>query len=84
VRAALAKRGRGDPGELDGDDAALLARFVAATFVPPERFDALSRERAQAASALLVTGHGLTTEHVRVADETPRGDPGVRMQFEAR
>jgi hypothetical protein len=84
VRAALAKRGRGDPGGLDEDDSALLARYVAATSVPPERFDALARERSEAASALFVAGHGLTAEHVRVADETPRGDPGVRIAFEAR
>jgi hypothetical protein len=84
VRAALAKRGRGDPAELDEDDASLLARYVAATSVPPERFDALARGRAEAASALFVTGHGLTAEHVRVADETLRGDPGVRIAFEAR
>ena len=84
VRGALAKRGAGEEAALGEEDAALLARYVAATFVPPERFDALARERAQAVSALLVTGHDLAAEHVLVADETPRGDPGVRIRFEAR
>lgn len=83
VRGALEARGRGEPGELGADDEALLARYRAAVEVPPERFTALARERAQAVAARLTGELSLPPEHVRVADETETGSPGVRIGFEA-
>jgi hypothetical protein len=83
VRGALEARGRGEAGALEGDDVALLARYVAAVEVPPERFTALARERAGAVAEALVAGQGLAPEHVRVADDTGEQYAGVRIEFEA-
>jgi hypothetical protein len=83
VRGALQARGRGEPGELGEDDEALLARYRAAVEVPPERFTALARERAEAVAARLVGELGLAPEHVRIAEETETASPGVRLGFEA-
>jgi hypothetical protein len=69
---------------LEGEDAELLLRYRTATYVPPERFPALARARAEAVSARLVAGHGLPPEPLRLADETDADQMGVRVVFEAR
>jgi hypothetical protein len=84
VRGALSKPVDGHAGPLEPDDAALLGRYVAATEVPPERFDALARARADAVAAALAAVHGVEPERVRVSDETRSEAPGVEIAFEAR
>jgi len=83
VRGALEARGRGEAGELEPEDAALLARYRAATEVPPERFAALAHDRAAAVARQLTSEWGLPEEYVRTSDEAETGSPGVRIRFEA-
>ncbi|HKJ25923.1 MAG TPA: DUF748 domain-containing protein, partial [Myxococcota bacterium] len=82
VRGALEARGRGEAGELGAEDAALLARYRDAVEVPPGRFAALARERADAVARRLTGELGLPPEHVRTADEAESEAPGVRIAFE--
>ena len=83
VAGELSRRARGEAEALDEDDQALLDRYVEATFVPPERFDALARERAEAARNFLVLEQGLPAERVRALAEVESGEPGVILAFDA-
>jgi hypothetical protein len=82
VRGALAARGRGEPGALEPEDEAALARWVAGVAVPPERRSALARARAEAARAALLSAGALEPERVRIG-EVEEGDPGVALGLEA-
>jgi len=84
VRKALEARGRGEQGALEAEDETLLARYRAAADVPPTRFAALARERAEAIASLLIEEHTLSPEHVRVAEAADGEQPAVRITFEAR
>ncbi len=81
VWAALQARGRGEAGELEAEDAALLERYVAAVEVPSSRFEALAEERAEAARRALIEESGV--DAARVIPAPPRGDgePGVRIEL---
>jgi len=59
IQGALEARGRGEPGALDAEDEALFGRYLEATDVPPERYAALARRRAEAIRASFVAGRGL-------------------------
>ncbi len=83
LTGALEDRGRGEPGELDPDDAAMLARYVAAVDVPDERFAALARARAEAVRAIAVSDYGVAPTHLIVADAAPPGPPGVLLELSA-
>ncbi|NNL66454.1 MAG: hypothetical protein HKP30_09445, partial [Myxococcales bacterium] len=83
VAGELERRARGEAEALDEDDQQLLDRYVEATFVPPERFDALARERAEAARNYLVETQGLPAERVQAQTEVSRGKPGVVLAFGA-
>jgi hypothetical protein len=78
VEGALAARGRGEPGTLEAEDVALLARYVAATDVPPERFAGLARERATALQRLLEEEHDVAPGRVVVEVASEPGPPSVR------
>jgi hypothetical protein len=53
VQSALAERRRGEPSSLEPEDEALLARYLEATAVPPERYVDLARRRAESVRDLL-------------------------------
>lgn len=59
VQGALAERARGEPGALEPEDEALLARYRQATEVPPERYTELARRRAEAVRDALAGAHAL-------------------------
>ena len=83
VRAALADRGRGESAELDAEDQVLLARYVAAVEVPPERMRDLARRRAEAARAALAASLGGDAGRLVVGDAAPEGDPAVLVELAA-
>lgn len=82
VRVALAARGRGEPGALEPEDEAVLARWVAGVAVPAERRSALARARAESARAAILSGGALAPERVRIG-EVEDGEPGVALGLEA-
>jgi hypothetical protein len=59
VQGALAERGRGEPGALEAEDEALLARYREATEVPAERYTDLARRRAEGVRDVLASAHAL-------------------------
>jgi hypothetical protein len=79
VASALRARGRGEPGELDDGDRALLGRYVAVVEVPPERLAALARLRAETVRDALVAD-GVDAARLTVG-ETGSGDPGVLLEL---
>jgi hypothetical protein len=81
VAGALRARGRGEPGELEPEDAALLGRYTAAVEVPPERLDDLARQRAEVARDSLLEEGGLSAERVSIGEPVGPGDPGVIMEL---
>ena len=59
--------------------------MIAAAEVPPERFDALARERAAALRERLVTGkRAADPARVALAEGTDEGTPGVALELVAR
>lgn len=83
-RVAAALR-EGTAEALASEDAALLARMIAAAEVPPERFGALARERAATLRERLVTGkRPAEPARVAVAQDTQEGAPGVALELVAR
>ncbi|MCL4684906.1 AsmA family protein [Myxococcota bacterium] len=81
LTGALEKRGRGEPGELDPDDAAMLERYVAAVDVPDERLTALARARAEAVREIATSEYGVAPSHLLVADPAPPGPPAVLLEL---
>lgn len=81
IAGALADRGRGKPGELDSDDAAMLERYIAAVGVPDERLDALARARAEAVREIAVSDYGVSPTHLILAAAAPSGAPGVLLEL---
>jgi len=84
LASALVDSGRGETGELDPEDAAALERWIEATEVPPERFSALARRRAEGARDALVQAHGADAARLAVAEPAPEGDPGVVVELGSR
>ncbi len=66
VQGALAKRGRGEAGELEAEDQALLARYLEATPVPPVRYADLARRRAEAVRDTLASAHAIAPAQLSV------------------
>ena len=82
--AALEKRAHGEAGgELSPDDQALLARFVEAQQVPPERMAALARGRAEQVRGAL-SQKGVDASRLEVDAASGQGDPAVVVGFAAR
>ncbi len=81
LTGALEDRGRGEPGELDAEDAAMLERYIAAVDVPDERLAALARARAEAVREIAVSDYGVAATHLLVADAAPPGPPGVLLEL---
>jgi hypothetical protein len=77
VQGALEERGRGEPGLLEPEDEALLARYREATAVPPERSADLARRRAEAVRDLLASAHALAPERLVVETKAEAGAPEV-------
>jgi hypothetical protein len=84
MRAMLAARNQNENLERDAEDAALWARYVEATQVPPERFDALARRRAELAAERLRRAAELDPAQVRVENADSRGKPGVVLELAPR
>jgi hypothetical protein len=84
VAEALRAEGRGEAAELSDEDRALRDRLVAATAVPPERFQALARARAARLRERLVSDYGAPPERVAEAEGFAEGAPGVTIELEAR
>jgi hypothetical protein len=81
VRQALAARGRGEESELSPEDQVLLARYVAATPVPPARLQELARRRAAAARDALASQHGVDAARLALGEVAPEGDSGVVVEL---
>jgi hypothetical protein len=81
LTGALEDRGRGEPGELDSDDAAMLERYIAAVEVSDERLAALARARAEAVRELATAEYGVAPSHLLVADPAPPGPPAVLLEL---
>jgi hypothetical protein len=81
---ALEAKGRGEPAELSGEDAALLARAVAAVEVPAARTAALARQRAERLRDLLVQEKGLDPASLAIGEAAGEGEPGVEIELSAR
>jgi hypothetical protein len=84
MRAMLQARNQGESLEMDAEDAALWARYVEATQVPPERFDALARRRAELAAESLRGSTELDPAQVRIENADSRGKPGVVLELAPR
>lgn len=81
LTGALEDRGRGEPGELDAEDAAMLDRYVAAIEVPDERLTALARARAESVRDIAVSEYGVEPSHLIVAEAAPPGPPGILLEL---
>jgi hypothetical protein len=77
VQSALADRGRGEPGPLEPEDQALLARYLEATPVAAERYADLARRRAESARDLLASAHGVAAERLTIETAPAPGSPDV-------
>jgi hypothetical protein len=83
-RVAEALR-EGTKDALAGEDAALLARMVAAAEVPAERYAALARARAEALRERLVAAkRPVEPARVAIAEAFQEGAPGVALELVAR
>jgi hypothetical protein len=80
VQSALAERGHGEPGALEPEDQALLARYREATPVPPERYADLARRRAEAVRDLLTPSISPDRLALEVASD---GAPDVVVELRA-
>lgn len=83
LTGALEDRGRGEPSELDAEDAAMLERYIAAVDVPEARLSALARARAEAVREIALSDYGVAATHLVVADAAPPGAPGVLLELTA-
>jgi hypothetical protein len=83
IENALRERAAGEPGELDPEDEALLARYVAAVDVPEERLAELARARAEALREEIAREAGVDGARLLVGTPAPPGDPGVVLELAA-
>ena len=80
LRRALEERARGGAPDLDGDDAAALARWIGAMEVTEAERQGLARSRAEAARDALVARHGVAAERIEVRAPL-EGPPGVVVEL---
>lgn len=80
---ALAARGRGEGAELSPEDAALLARYVAAVEVDPERMRQLAQLRSEAVRDELVSAHGVDARRLSLGEAPAPGEPAVVLELGA-
>lgn len=80
VSQAFERKGKGAPTKLDGEDQALYDRYVASVEVPATRLDALAKQRAEKAKALLL-GKGVAASRVTVGDRESEGEAAVVLSF---
>jgi hypothetical protein len=78
---ALRERGRGEPGGLEEEDQALLARYVAAVDVPSQKLAELARLRAEAARDALMTEAGVEATRLDLDEAIESGEPGVLLEL---
>jgi hypothetical protein len=81
IHGALAERGRGEPGALEAEDAALLAKAVDATEVPAERFAGLARRRAEALRDALAAAHAIAPARLVVEAAAEPARPEVALEL---
>jgi hypothetical protein len=67
--------------EMDAEDAALWARYVEATSVPAERFEALALRRAELVAGALRQNEGLDPAQVQVEASHSRGRAAVVLEL---
>jgi hypothetical protein len=82
VAGALRARGRGEPGELEEQDQALLTRYAAAVEVPSTKLAALAQRRAEAVRDALVT-EGVDAARLKLGEAIASGDPGVLLELQS-
>ena len=80
VSQALERKGKGAPTKLEGEDQVLYDRYIASMQVPAARLDALARQRAEKALALLL-GKGVAATRVTVGDREAEGEAAVVLSF---
>jgi hypothetical protein len=83
VQGALEERGRGEAGELEPEDQALLGRYLEATPVPPKRYEALARGRAEAVRDVLAGAHALAPARLVVEAGAEPGASDVVPELRA-
>jgi Domain of Unknown Function (DUF748) len=81
---ALRHRAQGEPSELSAEDAALLARYVAAVQVPDVRLQDLARQRAEAVRARLLRDYEADADAVSLGDPADPGPPAVLLELGSR
>jgi hypothetical protein len=82
VAGALRARRRGEPGELEEQDQALLTRYAAAVEVPSTKLAALAQRRAEAVRDALVT-EGVDAARLKLGEAIASGDPGVLLELQS-
>lgn len=80
VSQAFERKGKGGPTKLDGEDQVLYDRYIASVQVPAARLDALARQRAEKALALLLE-KGVAAARVTVGDRDAEGEAAVVLSF---
>jgi hypothetical protein len=81
VRGALEARGRGEPGALEPEDAALLARYLEVVQVPAERYTDLAERRAEALREVFATAHGIEAARLAPAASPEPARPEVALEL---
>ena len=82
VAGALRARSRGEPGGLEEQDQALLARYVATVEVPRTRLAALARRRAETVRDALMS-EGVDAARLALGEPVESGDPGVLLELQS-
>jgi hypothetical protein len=82
VASALGARGRGESGELEEQDEALLARYKATVEVPNANLAALARRRAETVRDALI-GEGVDAARREVGETMESGQPGVLLELQS-
>jgi hypothetical protein len=67
--------------EMDAEDAALWARYLEATTVPAERFEALAKRRAELAAEALRQNEELDPAQIQIETADSRGRPAVVLEL---
>jgi hypothetical protein len=82
VANALRERGRGEPGALEEQDRALLARYAATVEVPEARLAALAQRRAETVREALLA-EDVEEDRLSVGEAAASGDPGVLLELQS-
>jgi hypothetical protein len=81
IRRALRKRAQGEEASLSDEDRAGLRRYVEATEVSGERYDALAQARADRVRASLLATERVDAARIALVEVSESGDPGVVLGF---